>query len=294
MPSLRGHFISSIHQKPLISKISTYVSGLLIVTYCLLSTDIVYSKEELKIKNIGEHSPGVLYGFLPLEELPDGINIVPPAPALDSVAHSHDIAMNKEILKLKNSMTWDMAIVDSDLRFPHAAGAFACSLGTEISEVETPNLYMLLRRTATDAGLSTFMAKRKYQRARPFMVTKESTCTPDKEDYLSKGESYPSGHSAIGWTWALVLSEIAPEKSNLLLKRGRAFAQSRAVCNVHWQSDVLEGMMIGSAAYAKLHSSEEYRQAIDITKAEYRRIKSKALTPQRDCKKESEALMLFR
>ena len=48
---------------------------------------------------------------------------------------------------------------DADLKFPHAAVAFSCELGTQITEQDTPALYGLLRRTARDASQSTYAAK---------------------------------------------------------------------------------------------------------------------------------------
>jgi len=71
------------------------------------------------------------------------------------------------------------------------AGTFSCALGIPITEKGTPHLYMLLRRTLADAGLSTYTAKNNYQRKRPFMANKEPTCTPDKEAHLMKDGSYP-------------------------------------------------------------------------------------------------------
>ena len=45
--------------------------------------------------------------------------------------------------------------------------------------------------------------------------------------------SCPSGHTDIGWGWALILSEIAPDRTDAILERDRAFGESRVVCNVH-------------------------------------------------------------
>lgn len=80
-----------------------------------------------------------------------------------------------------------------------------------LNERDTPHLYRLLLRTRSDAGHSTQKAKDYYKRQRPFVVNKEPSCSPDDENALAKNGSYPSGHTAIGWAWALILSEIAPE-----------------------------------------------------------------------------------
>ena len=61
-----------------------------------------------------------------------------------------------------------------------------------------------------DLALGTYATKRKFQRRRPFMVNGEPTCTPQDEAMLRQDGSYPSGHSAIGYGWGLVLAEIVP------------------------------------------------------------------------------------
>ncbi len=82
------------------------------------------------------------------------------------------------------------AIQDANLLFPEAANSFSDALGFQITEADTPHLYLLLRRSLTDAGLSTYTAKNHYQRMRPFMVNKEPTCTPDEESHLMKDGSH--------------------------------------------------------------------------------------------------------
>jgi len=245
-----------------------------------------------KPEPVGELSPGVLQGYLPLTALPNGLTLIPLPPEIGSTALAHDKEINQAMLELKGTERWHLAISDADLKFPHAAGAFSCAMNVEITEQDMPNLYMLLRRSATDAGLSTFMAKKKYQRARPFMINNQATCDQKKEKHLRTSGAYPSGHSAIGWAWALILSELLPEKSDAILARGRAFAQSRAVCNVHWQSDIANGSIIGAAAYSKLHSSELFQSAIAAAKIELAIARKQGNKSTIDCKSEAKALAL--
>ena len=174
--------------------------------------------------------------------------------------------------------------------FPGAAGAFSCALNAPITEDHTPHLYLLLRRTLADAGLSTYAAKNHYMRKRPFAVNKEPTCTPDEEEHLAQDGSYPSGHTAIGWAWALILTEIAPERSSQLLARGRAFGRSRVICNVHWNSDVLEGRTVGAAAVARLHADLGFRTTLAASRSELAAVRAMGLEPTRDCSSETEAL----
>ena len=141
---------------------------------------------------------------------------------------------------------------------PPRRGVVLVRADAPVSEAETPQLYLLLRRVLSDAGYSTSAAKNLYKRQRPFLVNKEPTCTPADEPDLGKQGSYPSGHSAAGWAWALVLAEIAPDRAEAIFERGRAFGQSRVVCNVHWQADVNEGRIMAAATVARLHGDPAF------------------------------------
>jgi acid phosphatase (class A) len=152
---------------------------------------------------------------------------------------------------------------------------------------------VLLRRSLTDNGLATYPTKNKYQRARPFTLNGSAICTPQDEAFLRTNGSYPSGHSAIGWAWALILTEIAPERADAILARGRSFGDSRAVCNVHWLSDVEEGRVIASATVAKLHSQADFRADLAAAGAEIATARAKGLHPARDCAKENASLAAY-
>jgi acid phosphatase (class A) len=239
---------------------------------------------------VPEIHPGILAGYLQPAVLPNSLTLIPPPPAQGSAALALDEEVSRKNLALRDTPRWELAIEDANLMFPEAAGTFSCALGLPITEQETPHLYMLLRRTLADAGLSTYTAKNQYQRKRPFMKNNEPTCTPDEEAHLRKDGSYPSGHTAIGWAWALILTEIAPDRADAILARGRAFGESRNVCNVHWHSDVLEGRFMGAAAVARLHADPAFQAELKAAKAEYASVRTKGLEPTRDCQAEANAL----
>jgi acid phosphatase (class A) len=239
---------------------------------------------------VPEIRPGVLAGYLTAESLPNSLLLVPPPPSAGSAAMTNDEEVSRKGLALRGTTRWKLAAKDADLAFPQAAGTFSCALNAPITEQETPRLYVLLRRTRTDASLSTYSAKDHYRRVRPFMVNREPTCKPDDEKVLMKNGSYPSGHTTIGWTWALILSEIAPEKADAILARGRAFGEGRVVCNVHWQSDVTEGFVMGSATVARLHGNAAFRADLEAARADLEAVRAKGLRPQRDCTAEAAAM----
>ena len=234
--------------------------------------------------------PGSVPGYLTKEEAPDSVSLVPKPPAPGSGALAADEEANRNGLALRGSPRFAQATEDANLTFPRAAGTFSCALNAPVSEAETPKLYQLLRRVLSDAGYSTSAAKNLYKRQRPFLVNKETTCTPADEPDLAKQGSYPSGHSAAGWAWAMILAEVAPDRAEAIFERGRAFGQSRVVCNVHWQADVNEGRILGAATVARLHADPAFASDLEAVKKEFAAVRSKSLAPSRDCAAETAAL----
>ena len=240
----------------------------------LLGVAIVHAPAE-----VPEIRPGVAAGYLSPKVLPDSLALLPPPPAAGSAAFQRDEEAARQAAQLRETARWKRASTDADLSFPAVGQVFACATQVRIDERGTPGLYRLLRRTMTDVGLSTYKAKNEYQRVRPFVAHGEPTCSPADEAFLRRDGSYPSGHSAVGWGWALILSEIDPDRADAILARGRDFGQSRIVCNAHWQSDVDAGRVVASAAVARLHADEAFRQDVEAAKQEVRAVRGQGRTP---------------
>jgi len=263
---------------------------LLIASLAACSTTSDTAQVTAAEQQVQEVAPGFLQGYMTQEDQLDSKEFVPTAPGNDSPRQALDTAWANNMLKLRGTPRWDLAIRDADLHFPAAANAFSCTLGIPITEEDTPALYMLLRRSLTDIGLASYSAKNVYQRERPFMVNGEPICTPDDEEMLRTDGSYPSGHTSIGWGWALILTELSPDKTDEIVARGRSFGESRNVCNVHWYSDVVAGRMVGAAAVSKLHNNEQFLAAMDAARADIARARAAGLTPTIDCEAEARAL----
>ena len=243
---------------------------LLLGTSVLLSGCATHSGTSLT-KELQEVRPGILQGYLAEDEFPDSLALLPPPPGEGSAAFAFDQEVAAQNVAMEDEARKAQAIQDNVLAFPEATEAFNGVLPVSISEETTPHLYMILRRTLADAGLSTYAAKNHYQRPRPFMVNQTPILIPEEKEHLSKDGSYPSGHTAAGWAWALILTELFPEQSDAILKRGKEFGISRMVCNVHWYSDVAAGRIMGAAAVARLHANEEFLIDLEAAKKEVRK-----------------------
>jgi len=226
-------------------------------------------------------------GYLEEGDIPDTVALLPLPPATGSAAMALDQEMNKQALTLRGTARWEMAAQDA---IPEPGRGFSCALGIPISAEDTPSLYSLLRRGVADVGTSVIGPKRHYQRKRPFLINKQPICVPGSEENTGRDGSYPSGHTAAGWVWALILAEVAPDRIDAVLARGWEYGQSRAVCNVHWESDVAAGRTVGTALVARLHANQEFRADLEIAREEYVAMRDKGVTPDRDCKAEAAAL----
>ena len=229
-------------------------------------------------------------GYLSAAMMPNSLTLLPPPPAAGSGALARDAESAKAAVALHGGPRWTQATQDAILTFPAAAETFSCAVDAPITEAETPRLYVLLRRVMSDLGRSVYPTKNQYKRARPFTLNGSPQCTPELDGPLRADGSYPSGHSAIGWGWALVLAEAAPDRADQVLARGRAFGQSRVVCNVHWLSDTEEGRVMAAGVVARLHADETFRADLAAAKAELAKVRAAGQKPARNCATEAAQL----
>ena len=207
-------------------------------------------------------------GYLSAGSAPDSNLLIPPPPAPRSAAMARDMEAMRAAVALRGTPRWVQATTDALLFTPTATGVFSCAAGFHIGADTTPKLNALLRKTGPDLAMAVYPSKRKYMRARPFMTNHQPTCTPQDEALLRNDGSYPSGHSAIGYGWGLILAELVPDRSAQLVARGRAFGESRRICNVHWLSDVEEGRVVATAVFARLHAEPAFRADLDAARQE--------------------------
>lgn len=149
--------------------------------------------------------------------------------------------------------------------------AFDSVLGPNFTAANFPLTAALLDRAGRAAGFAGDPVKFVYRRPRPFVSDSAITpCIPD-EPRLRASFSYPSGHAALGWGWALVLAELVPSRADQIIDRGRDFTWSRVVCGVHYPSDVDAGRIVAGGAIARLHADEDFRRDMEAARHELAR-----------------------
>jgi acid phosphatase (class A) len=146
--------------------------------------------------------------------------------------------------------------------------AFDSVLGPNFTGASFPATVRVLDRAGRAAGFAGDPVKFVYRRPRPFLSDSAIVpCIPNDER-LRASFSYPSGHAALGFGWALVLAELVPSRADAIIERGRDFTWSRVVCGVHYPSDVEAGRTVAAAAIARLHADPDFQREFAAARTE--------------------------
>ncbi|WP_340646955.1 phosphatase PAP2 family protein [Phenylobacterium sp.] len=213
--------------------------------------------------------PTTLTGYLPTADI-DGAALLGPPPSPDSLRGQADRAYYNETRALAGTPRWNAAIRDNDIWGGGALKGYACAAGKEIGPKATPVLYRLLHRIELDVRTVGKPAKDHYNRPRPLIGDTQAVCVP-REDWMKTNASYPSGHTMVGWAWGLILTELAPGKADGLMATAKEVGESRAVCGVHYQSDIEAGRMLASAMVARLHGDPAFQRDLATARRELAR-----------------------
>ncbi len=210
--------------------------------------------------------PGYLAGKPPVEIL----KLLPPPPVAGSAQDIADRAVYADSARGIDGADWARA--KSQLN-PTGAGYFAqlsCALGAAISPQATPATLALIARAGVDFSAPMTVAKDFWKRGRPFTTDKGKACDPVSDDGVGArlGYAYPSGHSGIGWLWAIILSDVAPARAEPLRALGQATGDLRLACRVHWLSDVVYGRVLATAVYDRIAAEPEYQADLARARAE--------------------------
>ena len=211
--------------------------------------------------------------YLTPDQLPNMVNWLPEPPAEGSAAFEYDIhryGWGKE--QRKDKARAQKAIHHASIDPVVVCSHFNEAMGIEISPEKTPQIYRLLIDGMETANNISLKPKKYYSRQRPFSRFNEPTLVPKAEAVLRNNGSYPSGHTIIGFSAALLLSEINPAAADALLLEGYECGQSRIITGYHWQSDVDAARIAASVAVVAMHNSKQFCKQLKRAKKEFSKI----------------------
>lgn len=205
--------------------------------------------------------------------MPNAVYFLPAPPDTASAAFAYDKAQYRWGLdQRKDSARCAVAVADAEWSVACMCRIYAEPLGFTISKEATPAIYEMLSVGVMTADQVGKLPKEHYMRTRPYVFFGEPTIVPGDEEELSHNGSYPSGHTILGWSAALLLTELAPEHADAILAVGYRYGQSRVIAGFHWQSDVDAGRLCASAAVARLHADPRFLKLMEAAHEEYNKI----------------------
>ena len=214
--------------------------------------------------------------FFDTKAMPDLTKILANPPSEGTDAFIYDIKRYMWGKKQReDSVRKAIAIRDGKYGVETIAREFSVPFGISISRENTPIIYKLLEEALSTCDSISAQPKDYWHRTRPFVYFCESTLIPKDETALKTNGSYPSGHTIMGYSAALLLTEINPNRADTLMARGIMFGDSRVIVGAHWQSDVDAGRLAASIAYAKLHTSKRFLRQMRKARKEFARKKNK-------------------
>ncbi|MEG3127258.1 phosphatase PAP2 family protein [Pantoea cypripedii] len=114
--------------------------------------------------------------------------------------------------------------------------------------------------------VSTGAAKKHFNYPRPFLhegntihLVPDDTVVKDNQPYTADGGSFPSGHTNTGYTDALLMAEMVPERFAALVTRGARYGYSRLVLGVHYPLDVMGSRMVAERNVANYLNDTRYQ-----------------------------------
>ncbi|WP_432699594.1 acid phosphatase [Kluyvera cryocrescens] len=114
--------------------------------------------------------------------------------------------------------------------------------------------------------VSTGAAKKHFNNPRPFLIQGNSihlvpddVVVKDNHPYSADAGSFPSGHTNTGYTDALLMAQMIPERFDALVTRGARYGYSRIVLGVHYPLDVMGSRMVAERNVAHYLNDAKYR-----------------------------------
>jgi acid phosphatase (class A) len=205
-------------------------------------------------------------------------SVIEPAPRKGDPRYETDRKIFRATRVLLNTPRGALATSDADYSQPALMRDFSCAVGVSLTPQDAPALLHLVSRASSDTGSQSGLAKNYYKRARPFHLDKGAICQPKEE--LGDSFDYPSGHTTLGWTWATILTELAPDRAQQILNRGRAYGDSRFLCGAHNESAVEAGMASAGATMTLVRTKAAYRTDLEAARIELAALRANPQAPR--------------
>ena len=210
-------------------------------------------------------------GYNPIAkaELPHGEDFLNPAVDTTSYRYISDITRYWSAKPLRYTERGKQAASEAEYSVEMMYKVFGEAMGVNIRPEGTPAICALIDYVLTRSSECADRLKELRFRKRPFVQLGEPSFVPGDEEKERGKSSFPSGHTNLGWTEALTLAEVAPDRQDEILRRGYEYGHNRLIVGYHWFTDIEATRQLSSALVARLHTDDTYCRLLQDAKAEY-------------------------
>lgn len=192
----------------------------------------------------------------------DPARLLPPPPTEGSLAEKADLAEVRRAVAEASPERRAQAKWDDDHEDP---SMFVPTLGEGFEMAKLPATREVLAIVQNDASVAAGGAKKFFLRKRPWTVDASiQTCDPGDKPLTS----YPSGHATLGYSLAMTLAVLIPEKAQALMTRGQDYAWSRVVCGSHYATDTRASQALAASFVAALLKDAAFETKVAAAHAE--------------------------
>ena len=180
--------------------------------------------------------------------------VVPPPPARSSRIEQDEIAEIHRVQGLATPAAIALAKHDNDVEDP---SIFAEVIGPGWDLSSLPKTKFLLKKVMVVDRSGSLSAKKYYHRPRPWIVDPRiQTCAGHESGPALN--SYPSGHTMLGYELGVVLASLMPEKAQPIRVRAKLYGENRILCGFHFRSDVTAGQQYGTALAMEMLKNPQF------------------------------------
>ncbi|WP_297804592.1 phosphatase PAP2 family protein [uncultured Brevundimonas sp.] len=219
-------------------------------------------------------------GYLTASQLQALSDVVPPPPAADSAQYAADRALSDSYRVLENTDRWLLAASHAEVRVPFVLQHFDCTLGVRYDPASgaTPATSRLMQRLFEDAEGASTLVKLRAHRPRPVGDDASRAACQTVSAAGRASPSYPSGTASVAAAFGAAMAQIAPEHAEQAIKTGQEIGFSRALCGMHYPTDVRVGLSLGEAVFAEAMKTPEFARDLEQARAEYAALKASGQT----------------
>jgi acid phosphatase (class A) len=190
--------------------------------------------------------------------------LVPPPPAQESATTKEELVIVHRLEKTRTAEQVAAARADDK---EEDIFSYRDVMGEGFTAEALPVTAALSAHVHNEESVVGGPLKKSFQRPRPYQYdgTLHPVCALNKEP-----TSYPSGHTLSGYLLAFTLAQIAPEKSQQILKRADEYAHNRLVCGVHYPSDLEASHRIAYVVFGYMMASPRFQRELAAARIETR------------------------